>query len=107
MTLNNGEAFFFFLVGRGIIFLTISKVLSEGVAKNNPGAQTDETRDPEVWKGLGVWHPSDIWSLGVAVRFAPLTPTLWNPALLTFRIVDDALVNVADYFQSPRQSIRR
>ncbi|KAF1844371.1 uncharacterized protein K460DRAFT_388213 [Cucurbitaria berberidis CBS 394.84] len=28
----------------------------EGVAKNNPNAQTKETRAPEVWKGLGFVH---------------------------------------------------
>ena len=25
-------------------------------------------RAPEVWRGLGCWHSSDIWSLGVTVR---------------------------------------
>jgi hypothetical protein len=29
--------------------------------------QTLETRAPEVWKGLGAWPSSDVWSVGVTV----------------------------------------
>ncbi|KAF3491895.1 uncharacterized protein GIQ15_01412 [Arthroderma uncinatum] len=43
----------------------LDNAFSEGVAKNYQGAQTHETRAPEVWRGLGVWHSSDVWSLGV------------------------------------------
>ncbi|OBT91281.1 hypothetical protein VE02_00377 [Pseudogymnoascus sp. 03VT05] len=29
--------------------------------------QTLETRAPEVWKGLGAWPSSDVWSVGVTL----------------------------------------
>ncbi|KAI1948000.1 hypothetical protein LOZ12_002099 [Ophidiomyces ophidiicola] len=45
----------------------LDNAFSEGVAKNFQGAQTHETRAPEVWQGFGVWHSSDIWSLGVTI----------------------------------------
>ncbi|KAL8900180.1 MAG: hypothetical protein Q9207_005816 [Kuettlingeria erythrocarpa] len=31
--------------------------------------QSLECRAPEVWRGLGVWHSSDVWSLGVTTIF--------------------------------------
>ncbi|KFY46931.1 hypothetical protein V495_02161 [Pseudogymnoascus sp. VKM F-4514 (FW-929)] len=37
----------------------------EGV--NGEQAMTLETRAPEVWKGLGVWPTSDVWSVGITV----------------------------------------
>jgi serine/threonine protein kinase len=37
----------------------------EGIKDSN--AQTLETRAPEVWRGLGCWPVSDVWSLGVTV----------------------------------------
>ncbi|KAF3479556.1 uncharacterized protein GIQ15_06532 [Arthroderma uncinatum] len=56
----------------------LDNAFSEGIAKNNPGAQTDETRAPEVWKGLGVWHPSDMWSLGVTLTHWLMSDTLFG-----------------------------
>lgn len=37
----------------------------EGV--NGEQAQMLETCAPEVWKGLGVWPTSDVWSVGITV----------------------------------------
>ena len=45
--------------------LTIS-VMRQGFNKYR--IQPFECRAPEVWRGLGVWPSSDIWSLGVTVR---------------------------------------
>ncbi|KAK2759911.1 hypothetical protein FQN54_002646 [Arachnomyces sp. PD_36] len=56
----------------------LDNAFSEGVAKNNPRAQTDETRAPEVWKGLGVWHSSDMWSLGVTIAHWLMSDTLFG-----------------------------
>ncbi|EEQ29073.1 conserved hypothetical protein [Microsporum canis CBS 113480] len=55
------------------------KGVHTGVAKNNPSAQTHETRAPEVWKGLGVWHSSDMWSLGVTITHWLMSGTLFGP----------------------------
>ncbi|KAM5437511.1 hypothetical protein McanMca71_000876 [Microsporum canis] len=57
----------------------LDNAFSEGVAKNNPSAQTHETRAPEVWKGLGVWHSSDMWSLGVTITHWLMSGTLFGP----------------------------
>ncbi|EFR00864.1 CMGC protein kinase [Nannizzia gypsea CBS 118893] len=54
------------------------KGVHTGVAKNNPGAQTDETRAPEVWRGLGIWHSSDMWSLGVTITHWLMSGTLFG-----------------------------
>jgi len=40
-------------------------VLQEGF--NKIRIQSLPTRAPEVWRGLGCWHSSDVWSLGVTV----------------------------------------
>ncbi|PGH36195.1 serine/threonine protein kinase [[Emmonsia] crescens] len=53
--------------------------LDNGVGKNNQVAQTNETRAPEVWQGLGVWHPSDIWSLGVTLTHWLISGGLFGP----------------------------
>ncbi len=39
-------------------------VLTEGL---DAQIQSLECRAPEVWRGLGVWPSSDVWSLGVTV----------------------------------------
>ncbi|KAK2836889.1 hypothetical protein FQN49_006622 [Arthroderma sp. PD_2] len=57
----------------------LDNAFSEGIAMNNPGAQSDETRAPEVWKGLGVWHSSDMWSLGVTITHCLMSDTLFGP----------------------------
>lgn len=47
-------------------------VLQEGYDKIR--VQSLSTRAPEVWRGLGCWHSSDVWSLGVTVsRIASIT----------------------------------
>ncbi len=51
--------------------MLIVAVLQEGYDKIR--VQSLPTRAPEVWRGLGCWHSSDVWSLGVTV--SPL-PTL-------------------------------
>ena len=43
----------------------INIVVPEGYAKVR--IQSLETRAPEVWRGLGCWPSSDVWSLGVTV----------------------------------------
>jgi hypothetical protein len=40
----------------------INVVLREGYDKIR--VQSLPTRAPEVWRGLGCWHSSDLWSLG-------------------------------------------
>ena len=45
----------------------INVVLREGYDKIR--VQSLPTRAPEVWRGLGCWHSSDVWSLGVTVSF--------------------------------------
>ena len=40
-------------------------VLLEGFSQIR--VQSLPTRAPEVWQGLGCWHSSDVWSLGVTV----------------------------------------
>ncbi|PGH13379.1 CMGC protein kinase [Helicocarpus griseus UAMH5409] len=57
----------------------LDNIFSEGVAKNNQGAQSNETRAPEVWRGLGVWHSSDIWSLGVTITHWLMSSTIFGP----------------------------
>ncbi|KAK2784853.1 hypothetical protein FQN53_008186 [Emmonsiellopsis sp. PD_33] len=58
----------------------LDNAFTEGVAKNNQAAQTNETRAPEVWQGLGVWHPSDIWSLGVTLTHWLISGGLFGPS---------------------------
>ncbi|PTU21165.1 hypothetical protein P175DRAFT_0516733 [Aspergillus ochraceoroseus IBT 24754] len=55
------------------------KGVHTGVAKNSQNAQTHETRAPEVWQGLGVWHTSDIWSLGVTLSHWLMSRGLFGP----------------------------
>ncbi|KKK21566.1 hypothetical protein AOCH_003926 [Aspergillus ochraceoroseus] len=57
----------------------LDNAFSEGVAKNSQNAQTHETRAPEVWQGLGVWHTSDIWSLGVTLSHWLMSRGLFGP----------------------------
>lgn len=45
--------------------ILILVVLQEGYDKIR--VQSLPTRAPEVWRGLGCWHSSDVWSLGVTV----------------------------------------
>ncbi|KAI4209034.1 MAG: hypothetical protein LQ351_007982 [Letrouitia transgressa] len=45
--------------------LLIATVLQEGYDKIR--VQSLPTRAPEVWRGLGCWHSSDVWSLGVTL----------------------------------------
>ncbi|KLJ05802.1 hypothetical protein EMPG_09321 [Blastomyces silverae] len=56
----------------------LDNAFSEGAAKNYQGAQTHETRAPEVWRGVGVWHSSDIWSLGVTITHWLMSGTLFD-----------------------------
>jgi serine/threonine protein kinase len=52
--------------------MLILAVLQEGYDKIR--VQSLPTRAPEVWRGLGCWHSSDVWSLGVTVsRIASVT----------------------------------
>ena len=80
-------------------FAKLRQAFAEGVAKNNPNAQTHETRAPEVWKGLGVWHVSDIWSLGVSVRLVWLSFCL-SRSFLT--LIAGSLAYVAHFVRPPR-----
>ncbi|KAK2735225.1 hypothetical protein FQN55_002225 [Onygenales sp. PD_40] len=57
----------------------LDNAFSEGAARNYQGAQTHETRAPEVWQGLGVWHSSDIWSLAVTITHWLMSSTLFGP----------------------------
>jgi hypothetical protein len=57
-------------MGRRHIFETtcsalIVIVLQEGYDKIR--VQSLPTRGPEVWRGLGCWYSSDVWSFGVTV----------------------------------------
>ena len=52
----------------------IVAVLQEGYDKIR--VQSLPTRAPEVWRGLGCWHSSDVWSLGVTVSRIISTTTL-------------------------------
>ena len=36
--------------------------------------QSLPTRAPEVWRGLGCWPSSDVWSVGVTVSYIPSYP---------------------------------
>ena len=45
--------------------MLIVAVVPEGYDKIR--VQSLQTRAPEVWRGLGCWHSSDVWSLGVTV----------------------------------------
>lgn len=45
--------------------MLILAVLQEGYDKIR--VQSLPTRAPEVWRGLGCWHSSDVWSVGVTV----------------------------------------
>lgn len=49
--------------------MLIVAVLQEGY--DNIRVQSLPTRAPEVWRGLGCWHSSDVWSLGVTVSPLP------------------------------------
>lgn len=53
--------------------MLIVLVLREGYDKIR--VQSLPTRAPEVWRGLGCWHSSDVWSLGVTVSRSILLET--------------------------------
>lgn len=48
-------------------------VLLEGY--NKIRVQSLPARAPEVWRGLGCWHSSDVWSLGVTVSQSDSRPS--------------------------------
>ncbi|KFZ04104.1 hypothetical protein V502_10405 [Pseudogymnoascus sp. VKM F-4520 (FW-2644)] len=41
--------------------------------------QTLETRAPEVWKGLGAWPASDVWSVGVTLVHWLMSKSIFGP----------------------------
>ncbi|KAF7510529.1 hypothetical protein GJ744_006375 [Endocarpon pusillum] len=41
--------------------------------------QSFECRAPEVWRGLGVWHSSDVWSFGVTLAHWLSHSTIFGP----------------------------
>ena len=45
-------------------------VIPEGFNKQR--LQSLPCRAPEVWMNQGAYHDSDIWSLGITVRFSTL-----------------------------------
>ncbi|KAJ8064986.1 hypothetical protein OCU04_007290 [Sclerotinia nivalis] len=47
------------------IEVLISAVVTEGFKAIR--VQSLETCAPEVWRGIGCWHSSDVWSLGVTL----------------------------------------
>jgi serine/threonine protein kinase len=51
--------------------MLIITVLTEGY--NKIRAQSLPTRAPEVWRGLGYWPSSDVWSVGVTVSQTLIT----------------------------------
>ncbi len=92
------------IVAAQVAFAKLRQAFAEGVAKNNPNIQTLETRAPEVWKGLGVWHASDIWSLGVSVR-----PILlhFHPFRSFLMLIVGSLAYVTHLVRPPQQNHRR
>ncbi|KFY45990.1 hypothetical protein V494_00662, partial [Pseudogymnoascus sp. VKM F-4513 (FW-928)] len=55
----------------------LDQAFMEGV--NGEQAQTLETRAPEVWKGLGVWPTSDVWSVGITLVHCLMSKTPFGP----------------------------
>ncbi|OBT54029.1 hypothetical protein VE04_03551 [Pseudogymnoascus sp. 24MN13] len=58
----------------------LDQAFMEGV-KGGEGEcpQTLETRAPEVWKGLGAWPSSDVWSVGVTLVHWLMSKTPFGP----------------------------
>ena len=50
--------------------LLMIQVLLEGF--DSIHVQSLECRAPEVWRGLGCWHASNVWSVGITVSRSTL-----------------------------------
>lgn len=72
----------------------INVVLREGYDKIR--VQSLPTRAPEVWRGLGCWHSSDVWSLGVTVSFSLSISTSANQEKLAHWLASSAIFGAED-----------
>ncbi|MCJ1365654.1 hypothetical protein MMC16_004779 [Acarospora aff. strigata] len=55
----------------------LGNLIGEGY--NKMRVQSLPTRAPEVWRGLGCWHTSDVWSLGVTLLHWLASKPIFGP----------------------------